>query len=130
MNFEEEIKKILKKELGQEVKLEIPSNQEFGDYAYPCFDLAGKLKKNPSEIARDLASRIKSELFTVHAAGPYVNFKIDKKKITKTVIDEIIKKKDDYGRQNIGKGKKILIEHTSINPNASPHVGRAINALI
>ena len=30
----------------------------------------------------------------------------------------------------LGKNKKILIEHTSINPNASPHVGRARNALI
>src|SRR3989344_8116011 len=33
-------------------------------------------------------------------------------------------------KTNLGKGKKFIIEHTSINPNASPHVGRARNAII
>ena len=45
-------------------------------------------------------------------------------------LKEIFKKKDKYGSANTGKGKKALIEHTSINPNASPHVGRARNAII
>jgi arginyl-tRNA synthetase len=44
-------------------------------------------------------------------------------------LKEIIKNKN-YGSLSLGKGKKILVEHTSINPNASPHVGRARNALI
>ena len=41
-----------------------------------------------------------------------------------------MRQKDKYGSNYAGRGKKILVEHTSINPNASPHVGRARNALI
>ena len=41
-----------------------------------------------------------------------------------------MRQKDKYGSNYAGKEKKILVEHTSINPNASPHVGRARNALI
>jgi len=41
-----------------------------------------------------------------------------------------LKEKNNYGSSNIGKNKKIILEHTSINPNASPHVGRARKALI
>lgn len=46
------------------------------------------------------------------------------------VLKEIKDKKDYFGSSFTGIGKKALIEHTSINPNASPHVGRARNALI
>ncbi|MEK6848818.1 MAG: arginine--tRNA ligase, partial [Nanoarchaeota archaeon] len=42
----------------------------------------------------------------------------------------ILSDKLNYGKENIGKGEEVLIEHTSINPNASPHVGRIRNALI
>ena len=49
--------------------------------------------------------------------------------MSKEILTSILKNKD-YGSLNLGKNKKILVEHTSINPNASPHVGRARNALI
>ncbi len=131
MNFEEEARKLLNKVSSQvEVRLEIPANKEYGDYAFPCFDLAKELRKNPAEIAKEIASKIKSDIFIVSSLGPYVNFKIDNKKLVSIVLSEIIKEKDNYGRQNVGKGKKLLIEHTSINPNAAPHVGSGRNALI
>ena len=47
------------------------------------------------------------------------------------VADKLgIKEKGKYGSSNMGKGKKALVEHTSVNPNAEPHLGRARNALI
>ena len=49
--------------------------------------------------------------------------------LAEKTLKEIFKNKE-YGKIDIGKGKKALIEHTSINPNASPHVGRSRNALI
>ena len=55
---------------------------------------------------------------------------MNKANIAETTIREILKQKEKYGSSWLGKGKKILVEHTSINPNASPHVGRARNALI
>jgi len=131
--FEQEIINILKKETKlKEIKLEIPPNQELGDYAFPCFELAKIHKRNPVEIAQDLIKKIKlnKNIQKIEAKGPYLNFFIKKQKLTEQTLKEILKQKDKYGSKQIGKGKKALIEHTSINPNASPHVGRARNAII
>jgi len=53
----EKVTSLSKKEI-QEL-IEIPPNPEMGDYAFPCFTLAKKYKKNPVEIAKDIASKIR-----------------------------------------------------------------------
>jgi len=131
--FKELILNFLKKETNLEnIELEIPPNPEMGDYAFPCFVLAREWKKSPNEIAIELGKKFKpSGLITsAKAVGPYLNFFVNKNKIAETTIKEILKQKEKYGSSGMGKGKKVLLEHTSINPNASPHVGRARNALI
>ena len=102
-----------------------------GDYAFPCFVLAKIYKKNPSQIAQELAVKIKTTKFIekVEAKGPYLNFFVNKTIIAEDVLKKIIKEKDKFGSGK-GRKQKILVEHTSINPNASPHIGRARNALI
>lgn len=127
MDFKNKILKILKKEIG-DVELEIPENKQFGDYALPCFSLAKKFKKDPITIAKELEEKLKNKL-KIKAIGAYLNF-FEDEKATEEIVKTILKEKDNYGSINLGKKKKILIEHTSINPNASPHVGRARNALI
>ncbi|MCX6748603.1 MAG: arginine--tRNA ligase [Candidatus Pacearchaeota archaeon] len=128
------MKEVIAKLLAKELKLkedeiikliEVPPQSEMGDYAFPCFSLAAILKKNPVEIAKELSSKIKAkELEKVQPVGPYVNFFINKK----ILAEQALAIKDDFGK---GKNKeKILLEHTSVNPNASPHVGRARNSLI
>src|SRR3990167_2134033 len=132
-NFKEAIIKFLKKETNLEnIELEVPPNAEMGDYAFPCFALAKEWKKSPNEIANELSRKFKPNdlVKEVKVIGSYLNFFVNKNKIAETTIKQILKQKDKYGSFNIGKGKKILVEHTSINPNASPHVGRARNALI
>lgn len=130
MDFRAEIEKLLKKEVG-EVKLEVPPDSSMGDFALPCFEFAKTLKKNPVEIAKDLAKRIKSKYIErIEVKGPYLNFFVNKGILASETVTEILKKKEKYGSSGIGKKEKLLIEHTSINPNASPHVGRARNALI
>ena len=124
------ILKILEKEVKMkraeiESLIEIPPNPEMGDYAFPCFFLAAKLKKNPNQIALEIKEKIKklpSGIQEIKVSGPYVNFFINREKFAEKVVKEILEKKN-FGRINLGKGKKALIEHTSINPNASPHVG-------
>ena len=131
--FKEAIIKFLKKEAKLEkIELEVPPNPEMGDYAFPCFVLAREWKKSPNEIADELSKRFKPSnlILNVKVVGPYLNFFVNKHKIAESTIKQILKQKDKYGSSGIGKGKKILVEHTSINPNASPHVGRARNALI
>ena len=131
--FREEIIKAIKKEVKEaEIVLEVPPKPELGDYAFPCFSLAKAYKKNPADIAKELALKIKKSKFIseIKVIGPYLNFFINKNVLTEGTLDKISKEKNNYGSSGIGKNKKIILEHTSINPNASPHVGRARNALI
>ncbi len=131
--FEDHIISALRKELGiTEVKLETPPDHILGDFAFPCFTLSKLLKKAPNVIASELAAKIKPSPFIseVKASGPYLNFFVNKVKFYEQVISEVFRLKQLYGSTHIGKGKKVLIEHTSINPNASPHLGRSRNAII
>ncbi|GIW65449.1 MAG: arginine--tRNA ligase [Candidatus Parcubacteria bacterium] len=116
------------------MKIEIPKNKSFGDYAFPCFFLEEKLKENPSSIAIKLREKIgNAEDFgfkDIQTKGPYINFFLDRNLIALKTIKEILIKKENFGETDLGKGKKVLIEHTSLNPNSSPHVGRARNAII
>ena len=131
MNFKKEILKLLKDYKIKEEMLEIPSDFALGDYAFPCFVLAKKLKKAPNVIAEEILRKLKPNKYIkkIEAKGSYLNFFVNKDILAENTLKDIFKNKD-YGNMDIGKGKKLLIEHTSINPNASPHVGRARNALI
>jgi len=122
--------KIKKQEI--ENLIEIPPNSEMGDYAFPCFVLSKKLKQNPNKIAESFAQEIKlpKEIEKIESKGPYINFFLNKKILAENTISKILNQGNKFGSFDIGKGEKALIEHTSINPNASPHVGRARNAII
>lgn len=131
--FREEITKAIKQVIDvKEINLEIPPDTKLGDFAFPCYILSKTLKKNPVEIAKDLSMKIKPNNFIkeVKAMGPYLNFFINKPKFIELTLKKILKEKNKYGSSNLGKGKKALVEHTSINPNAEPHVGNLRNALI
>ena len=136
MHIENSIKNLLKKVLPKdvEIKLEVPPNKKLGDYAFPCYQLAPKLKKPPEEIAKLYAKKLQKIapklISKIEANFAYINFFINPTEFAKGVISSVLKQKEKYGSINIGKKKKLLIEHTSINPNAPPHVGRARNALI
>ncbi|MFA4953089.1 MAG: arginine--tRNA ligase [Candidatus Pacearchaeota archaeon] len=130
----EELNVKLKKEEIENF-IEIPPSTEMGDYAFPCFFLAEKLKQNPNEIALEIREKIGSSKITktfqdIQTNGGYINFFLDRKLLAINIINQILKEKENFGKTNLGEGKKALIEHTSINPNASPHVGRARNAMI
>jgi len=131
--MKKEIAKLLEKELkGKltkeeiEALIETPKSQDLGDFSFPCFKLSSALKKSPVEIAKNLASNIKPKtpISSVQAVGPYLNIFVSRE----IFASEILHIDEGFGK---GKNKeKILLEHTSINPNASPHVGRTRNAII
>jgi len=132
MDFKKEIIKILEKETKVKgLNVEIPPDPSMGDYAFPCFSLAKVMKKNTNQIAEELGRKIGlgKVVSRMDVKGPYLNFFVNKESLVGDVLKKIIEDKN-YGSLNLGKGKKMLVEHTSINPNASPHVGRARNALI
>ena len=109
--------------------LETPA-PEFGDFTFPCFNLAPILKKSPTEIAKDLASRLPAHpSIQFEVKGPYINFKINDHLLVERVLQLIFKLDDQYGCHT-KKSEKVILEHTSANPTDKLHVGRARNPII
>ncbi|HEV8594032.1 MAG TPA: arginine--tRNA ligase, partial [Thermoplasmata archaeon] len=102
-----------------------------GDVAVPAFAYAKAARRAPPEIAKDLAKAMPpSEWFPrIEAAGGYVNFTADPTKLADLTIRAIRERKEEYGFLPPN-GKKVLLEHTSVNPTGPIHVGRARNSLI
>jgi len=112
------------------IKLEIPPN-EMGDFAFTCFSLAKIAKKAPNKIAEEITKEIKGSKWIerVEAQGAYVNFFINAEELTSLTLKSVLEKKDEYGFLE-KKNKKVIVEHTSANPNGPLHVGRARNPII
>ena len=96
--------------------LEQPKSSDLGDIAFPAFSLAKVERKAPQAIAADIAEKIDTSHFEkVVATGPYVNFFLNKAKISDQIIKEVIKEGADYGQQNEGQGGNITIDLSSPN---------------
>jgi arginyl-tRNA synthetase len=114
-----------------EIKLETPPSEDMGDFAFPCFSLAPIAKKSPVDLAKEISSRIKKTKWIekTQVKGAYVNFFLYKNYLNTTTLESIFNKKEEYGFLE-KKNKKVIIEHTSANPNGPLHVGRARNPII
>ncbi len=113
--------------------IEIPPDDNMGDYAFPCFRLAKQLKKSPQAIAEELKEKINLNndiLEKMETAGGYLNFYINKKTLIKNTISEVEEKKEEYGRSDIGNGKIVLVEYSSPNIAKPFHIGHLRNTLI
>jgi len=110
--------------------MEVPPTSELGDFSYPCFALSRELAKPPQQIAEILKNEMGDinhiETFAVNG---YLNFKIDYNTLISETLPVILKDRNEFGRFP-SKDKKIILEHTSANPNGPFHVGRARNPII
>ena len=117
-----------------EALLEIPKDAQHGDLALPSFTLAKKLRKDPAEIARELAAQLSSSLKAVkefekvEAAGPYVNFFVNKQLLAQQTLKVILKQRKKYGSANMQ--RKVVIEFPSPNTNKPLHLGHARNIVL
>ncbi len=96
-----------------------------GDYGSPiAFQLAKTLRGNPAQFAKELASRVvlPKGVARAEAVGPYLNFFVDAAAFMQDVISSRF--------ETPVLGKKVIIEHTSVNPNKEWHVGHIRGALI
>jgi arginyl-tRNA synthetase len=102
-----------------------------GDLSLPCFPLAKQLSRNPVELAQSIADEISSNpaIGEVSAVGGYLNIKANMNWLAKQVLTGKVRIGDALGTMN-STGRKVLIEHTSANPNGPFHVGRARNAIL
>jgi len=133
------LKKALKKE-GVKLKdeeiekfIEVPPSAEMGDYAFPCFFLSDRLKMEPHEIALILREHIGTpgkEFDDIQTSGPYVNFFIDRKLYAENMVNDILTKKDKFGKSTLGNKTKTMIEFPSPNTNKPLHLGHLRNMSI
>ena len=115
-------------EVDRNFRLDFPPNPNLGDLASTiAFALTKKLKTSPPEVAKDLVEKIEvPEIFSkVQNFGPYVNFFIDYNKFSKQLLENV---DDTYG-QLPKYNEKIVLEHTSANPNGPLHIGHIRNSI-
>jgi arginyl-tRNA synthetase len=116
----------------EDITFGAPPDVSLGDVAIPLFPAARRLKEAPPKLAaRAVAAADFGEaVIAAKAAGPYLNLKLNRALFARAITAAILEEGRHFGSNRTGTGVRALIEHTSINPNASPHVGRARNAML
>jgi arginyl-tRNA synthetase len=113
------------------VVLERPPKLEMGEAASPvCFELAKRLKKAPRQIAQEIAASLpKIEgIGRVEVAGAgYLNAFFDRAWFWESARKEA---SVPSATLKAGERKKVIVEHTSINPNKAAHIGHLRNAVL
>jgi len=138
LNFKNEMAKIISKITNIDVNelegyIEIPPDENMGDYAFPCFKLAKELRKAPPVIANELKEKIEVEneiLDKVEVVGGYLNFYINKNSLIKNTIEEVDSKGEEYGKAQIGKGKNVVIDYSHPNIAKPFHIGHYVQLLL
>ncbi|MEO8727569.1 MAG: arginine--tRNA ligase [Acidobacteriaceae bacterium] len=124
------LRTFLKRHYGLEpevIVLEQPPRVELGEFASPlAFELAKQLHKAPRQIAQQIAEQLprlagfgKPEI----AGAGYLNFKLDRGAAACQIISPHLA---EPGAERV----KVLVEHTSINPNKAAHIGHLRNAIL
>ena len=109
------------------IVVEQPPKVEFGEYALPlAFELARKLRKAPRKIAEEIVAGLGTvpgfQKLEVAGAG-YINARVDRAEIAAAVLA------DEKPQAEVPPGK-VLVEHSSINPNKAAHIGHLRNAVL
>jgi len=137
--LELQLKEVLQKAgITGEINFSVPPKSEMGDLAFACFDIAKLKNQKPNDIALEIVNILKSIrqladlnlklVEKVEAFGPYVNFFLNSGEVAKIIIEEANKK--DFGSNNLGENKKVMIEYPSQNTHKEFHVGHLRNVCI
>ncbi len=111
-------------------EIERPEKSSFGDYSVNIALKSSKiLKKSPQEIAENIKNELKDNkiLKKVEIAGPgFLNFFL-KDEVFVLNTENILKEKENYGKNNLLKDEKITIEYTDPNPFKVFHIGHLMS---
>jgi len=116
------------------VIIEIPNRAEHGHFATNvAMTLASKRRLPPRKLAELIVKNIEDTegiIEKVEVAGPgFINFWIKDAAWHKALL-EVLQSKERFGSQDVGKGKKVIIEFVSANPTGPLHVGHARGAAL
>jgi arginyl-tRNA synthetase len=135
---EERIRKALRHHIHERYKTDVPIVLErppklaMGEVASPlCFELAKRLKKPPRALAQEIANslkRIEGVARVEVAGGGYLNAYFDRAAFFRATCAEAGAPQSATLREK--RGGKIIVEHTSINPNKAAHIGHLRNAVL
>lgn len=105
--------------------LETPKDPEMGDICLPCFRLSKTLRSSPSAIARQLQEALPPipGVEKAEAVGGYLNFTYDKAAFAVKLLQRVLSEKEGYGSSDIGQGRNVCVEFSSINIAKPFHIG-------
>jgi len=119
----------------EDIKIEFPADMLLGDFSTNiALVLAKKENKNPHDLANEIVDSLKSQnieyVEKIEVAGPgFINFFMNAEyfyNLLKRVIDE----SENYGKNEINKSKKIIVEFTDPNPFKEFHIGHLMSNTI
>ncbi len=116
------------------VGLERPARREHGDWSSnAALAIAKGAGRNPRELAAELSAWLEENrpehVAEVSVAGPgFVNFKLAPSWLHSVVVDAVVASVDNYGRQNLGEGRTVIVEFVSANPTGPVHAGHGRGA--
>ena len=134
--IDERIRKALRHHIHERYKTHVPVVTErppklaMGEVASPvCFELAKRLKKPPRALAQEIANSLKPIPGVARvevAGGGYLNAFLDRGQFFRAACAESLKQAPEPAKD----APKVLVEHTSVNPNKAAHIGHLRNAVL
>jgi len=117
-----------------QISFEVPKDEGHGDYATNiALILAPQLKQSPRQIAKAILESVdnsSSIVENITIAGPgFINFSL-KKHFWYSRLREVQRMGADFGKINLGSGKKIQLEFVSANPTGPLHIGHGRGAAL
>ncbi|MFW5857923.1 MAG: arginine--tRNA ligase, partial [Planctomycetota bacterium] len=108
-----------------------PPDPTMGDLGMPCFPLAKTMKRNPAQIAQELADAVgvPAGFRAVKAAGPYLNFTIDAAELIGGTLRAVREADAPFGSGREGEGRTVVVDFSSPNiakPLAIHHIRSTI----
>lgn len=110
------------KEINFELICDKPKNKDFGDFAINISALSKTARMAPAVIAQTIVKYIQQENFSINVVQGFINFKLENKFLNEIIL-QILNKKENYLKTNIGNNKKVNIEYVSANPTGPFHIG-------
>lgn len=109
-----------------------PKESGMGDFTLPCFKFSKILRKSPNIIAVELEKSIPLPEFLdrIEAVNGYLNFYLNNNYFLYQSVNTILDQSDRYGSSNIGQGKTICIDYSSVNIAKPFHIGHLSTTVI